>query len=93
MPNKSMLDLHGHPVIEWIFRRAKKARLLDHLVFAIPHSKKDDLLYDFLAGLGANVFRGSEFDLISRFYHAAKEWKAAYCEDLCRLSVRFRFGD
>ena len=83
LPGKSMLDLHGYPVIEWVFRRASKACLLDHLVFAIPKSKKDDPLYDYLSGLGANVFRGDEFDLIDRLYHAATEWKAGYIVRIC----------
>ena len=68
LSNKSLLDLHGYPVIEWVFRRANKARLLDNLVFAIPSSRKDDPLSDCLAGLGTNVFRGDEFNLIDRFY-------------------------
>jgi spore coat polysaccharide biosynthesis protein SpsF len=83
LPKKSMLDLHGHPVIEWVFRRARKARLLDYLVFAIPRSKQDDPLNDFLEGLGANVFRGDEFDLVDRFYFSAKKWKAAYIVRIC----------
>lgn len=83
LPNKSLLDLHGYPVIEWVFHRAQKARLLDCLVFAIPDSKRDDSLNDYLVGIGANVFRGNEFDLTSRFYHAAKEWKASYVVRIC----------
>ena len=76
LPNKSMLSLHGDPVVKWVFHRVGKARLLDDLVFAIPDVEQDDPLYIFLKGLSANVFRGSELDLIDRFYNAAKEWKA-----------------
>ena len=83
LPKKSMLDLHGKPVVEWVFRRSKKSILLDNLVFAIPDSKKDDPLYDHLAGINANVFRGNEFDLINRFYLAAREWKAEYIVRIC----------
>ena len=76
LPNKSMLSLHGNPVVKWVFYRASKAQLLDALVFAIPDIEQDDPLSVFLMGLSANVFRGSELDLIDRFYNAAKEWKA-----------------
>ena len=71
-----MLSLHGNPVVKWVFYRASKAQLLDALVFAIPDIEQDDPLFVFLMGLSANVFRGSELDLIDRFYNAAKEWKA-----------------
>jgi len=76
LPNKSMLYLHGHPVIEWIFQRASMAREIDRLVFAIPQTGKDNPLACYLKTLGANLFRGSESDLIERFYEAAKKWQA-----------------
>jgi spore coat polysaccharide biosynthesis protein SpsF len=76
LPNKSMLSLHGYPIVEWVFRRASEARLQDCLVFAIPHSKKDDPLFSFLKSLNANIFRGSEFDLIDRFYGVALKYQA-----------------
>lgn len=83
LPNKSMLDLHGYPVIEWVFRRARLAQEIDELVFAIPESKKDDQLYNCLINLGANVFRGDEFDLIGRFYNTAKNWHATDIVRIC----------
>ena len=76
LPKKSMLSLHESPVVNWVFYRASKAQLLDALVFAIPDIEQDDPLAVFLMGLSANVFRGSELDLIDRFYNAAKEWNA-----------------
>ena len=76
LPNKSMLYLHGHPVIEWIFQRASMAREIDRLVFAIPQTGKDNPLACYLKTLGANLFRGSESDFIERFYEAAKKWQA-----------------
>lgn len=77
LPNKSMLSLHGVPLVEWVFHRVSKSRLLDDLVFAIPDIKEDDSLALFLNGLSAKVFRGSEMDLIDRFYNVAKEWKVS----------------
>ena len=62
LPNKSMLSFHGDPVVKWVFHRARKARMLNDLVFAIPDVEQDDPLYIFLKGLSANVFRGSELD-------------------------------
>jgi spore coat polysaccharide biosynthesis protein SpsF len=76
LPNKTMLSLHGHPVIEWVFRRISRAEFPDCLVFAIPDTSQNDLLADFLKSLSANVYRGNELDLLDRFYHSAKKWKA-----------------
>jgi spore coat polysaccharide biosynthesis protein SpsF len=84
LPNKSMLYLHGFPVIEWVLRRAGKADRIDKLIFAIPDSKENDSLNFYLEFLGANVFRGSEIDLVDRFYGAACEWKA---KNIVRISA------
>jgi len=78
LPNKSMLLLHGYPIVEWVFRRTAKAQLLDDIGFAIPDIDRDDRLAVFLKGLSVDLFRGSELDLIGRFYHASKEWGATH---------------
>lgn len=74
LPNKSMLHLHGHPLIEWVFHRASKAKLVDKLIFAIPATVKDDVLAYYLRHRGALLFRGSESDVLDRVYCAVKEW-------------------
>lgn len=76
LPNKSMLSLRGDPLVKWVFHRVSKSRLLDGLVFAIPDVEADDSLAVFLNGLCAKVYRGSELDLIDRFYNVAKKWQA-----------------
>ena len=72
LPGKMMLDLHGQPVINWVFKRVKKAKKLSGIVFALPDSSADDCLAKHLHGLGAVVFRGEETDVVDRFYQAAK---------------------
>lgn len=83
LSNKSLLHLHGYPVIEWIFRRIKRACLLDETVFAIPTTEQDDPLYFYLTSLGANVYRGHELDLIDRFYGAAMQYGAPSIVRIC----------
>ena len=53
LPGKMMLDLHGQPVINWVFKRVKKAKKLSGIVFALPDTSADDCLAKHLHGLGA----------------------------------------
>ena len=53
------------------------------IVFATTDNKFDDELYNFLLKLGANVFRGSEFDLLDRYYNAAKQFKSTHFVRMC----------
>jgi spore coat polysaccharide biosynthesis protein SpsF len=84
LPAKMMLYLHGHPVIEWVVRRISAARRLDDVVVAIPDTPLDDVLHDFLSNtLHANVFRGSEQDVLGRFVAAGKAYGADQVVRVC----------
>lgn len=72
MPNKMMLWLHGFPVIEWVYRRASQAKLVKQVIFALPENSNDDILENYLTRLGAQVFRGSETDVVTRYWGAAR---------------------
>jgi spore coat polysaccharide biosynthesis protein SpsF len=72
LPNKMLLHLHGYPIIEWVYRRVSQSKRLDKVIFALPDNERDDLLAWYLESIGAAVFRGSEADLVDRYYMAAK---------------------
>jgi len=72
LPNKMMLWLHGLPVVEWVFRRVTMAKEIDQIVFALPDTNTNDVLAQYLVGIGAVVFRDSETDVLGRCYRAAR---------------------
>ena len=76
LPNKMLLFLHGYPICEWVFKRVQQAKTVDQIIFALPNSKDNDILAWYLESIGANVYRGSEIDLVDRYYKAAKLYKA-----------------
>lgn len=73
LPNKMLLWLHGYPICEWVFRRVKKAEKIDQVIFAIPRTKSNDVLARYLQSIGATVFRGSETNLVERYFQAAEQ--------------------
>ena len=83
LPNKSLLKLHGYPICEWVYIRLKKSKLLDEILFAIPETKENDILYNFLKSKNISVYRGSEHDVLDRFYNAAKENNADIVIRIC----------
>ena len=83
LPNNMLLYMHGYPICEWVFRRVMQARYLDMVVFAIPNGKKDDVLAWYLQSKGANVLRGSEHDLVDRYYKVAKHVDADQIVRVC----------
>ena len=83
LPNKMLLSLHGHPIVEWVFRRVSLAKKIDRVLFAIPETGENDLLEDFLNSIGAEVFRGDENDLVDRYCRAANFVQAEYVVRIC----------
>jgi len=73
LPAKMLLSLHGKPIIEWVVRRVQKSKLLDDIVVAIPDTEKDEVLANYLKKLGVKVFKGSENNVLNRFYESVKD--------------------
>ncbi len=71
LANKTMLHFHGFPICEWVYKRVSKSKKLDSVIFAIPDNETDDILEFYLDSLGAKVIRGSEDDVVDRFYNVA----------------------
>ena len=71
LPNKMMLLLHGHPIIEWVLKRVRGAKLLDDVIVAIPDTWENDLLAKYLVKLQAHVYRGSKDDVLKPIYEAS----------------------
>lgn len=71
LPGKSLMDLAGAPVVGRILERVKRCRRVDEIVLAIPDSSADDPLAELAREYQAPVYRGSEHDLVERYYQAA----------------------
>tara|TARA_Y100000590_G_C15696621_1_gene1005363 strand:+ start:66 stop:2246 length:2181 start_codon:yes stop_codon:yes gene_type:complete len=76
-PNKVIQKIGNLTIVELILKRLKKSKLIDEIVFAIPSNKKNEKLYELLKRLNTNIFRGSENNVIDRFFKAAKKFKAS----------------
>ncbi|MFZ5589812.1 MAG: aminotransferase class III-fold pyridoxal phosphate-dependent enzyme [Pseudomonadota bacterium] len=71
-PGKVMCPIKGVPMIELLLRRLAKAKRIDQIVLATSDDSRDQPLADHVRGLGYEVFRGSENDVLDRYYQAAK---------------------
>ena len=72
-PGKVLEDLSGHPVLWQVVNRVRKARSLDKVVVATTAETVDDPIARFCEQEGIGCFRGSEPDVLDRFYRAARE--------------------
>jgi spore coat polysaccharide biosynthesis protein SpsF len=78
LPGKSLMHLAGTPLVGRVLERIKSATKIDELILAIPDSSENDPLQRLAKSYGVSVFRGSEIDLVDRYYNAAKNFSCKY---------------
>jgi len=73
LPNKIMLDLAGKPVLWHVIERCKKAGV-GKVIVVTSTNEIDNVIADFCEKNNYLYFRGSEEDVLDRYYQAAKKF-------------------
>lgn len=76
LPNKVFLDLEGRPLIWHVFDRIKDSKFINQFILATTDNKKDDELESWAFDNKISIYRGSENNVLDRYYQAAKCFKA-----------------
>lgn len=76
LPGKVMMPLGGQPVLQWVIDALKKVKEIDEVVLATSTLPQDDVISDYCLDSGIICFRGSEADVLDRFYNCALQRKA-----------------
>lgn len=76
LPDKVMRKLAGITVLEHVLRRCQAIRGIDEVICATTDTAETDLIAAEAARIGVTVFRGSEPDVLDRYYRAASAARA-----------------
>ncbi len=77
LPGKSLAEIEKRPMLWHVIQRVKRARLVDRVVVATSTAPADDVIENMCRENGVRCYRGSEDDVLDRFYHAARAEKSA----------------
>jgi len=72
LPGKVLMDLGGETVLARVVGRLRRARLVDETMVATTDSDIDDSVVRECQRLNVSFFRGSETDVLDRYYQAAR---------------------
>ena len=75
-PGKILKKVMGRPLLEYQIERLNKVKNVDDVVIATTTNEKDTPVQELCDALKCSYFRGSESDVLSRFYGAAEEFNA-----------------
>ncbi|MDD5593360.1 MAG: glycosyltransferase family protein [Candidatus Margulisbacteria bacterium] len=72
LPGKVMKEILGRPLLFYSLERLKRIAAVDKIVVATTTEPADQAIYDYARELGVESFRGSEDDVLDRYYQAAR---------------------
>lgn len=78
LPGKVLMKAKGKPLLEWQLRQISTCKTLGEVVIATTTNVQDDPIVDLAREMGFNCFRGSEFDVLDRYYQAAVTFNASH---------------
>ncbi|HVN15096.1 MAG TPA: glycosyltransferase family protein [Anaerolineales bacterium] len=76
LPGKILADIAGQPMLQRVFIRTSRSAAVNETVFATTTDSTDDPVAEYCDFSGIPFTRGSLYDVLDRYYQAAKESKA-----------------
>ncbi|NWF64345.1 MAG: glycosyltransferase family protein [Chloroflexi bacterium] len=76
LPGKILANIGGQPMLSRVYVRTARAKTLDEVIFATTTDASDDPVAEYCDFSGIPFTRGSLYDVLDRYYQAAKEAKA-----------------
>ncbi len=76
LPGKVLLDIAGQAMLGRVIPRTSRARGVDGVLVATTSDLSDDPVAAYCQGRSIAYIRGSQFDVLDRYYRAAQQAKA-----------------
>lgn len=76
LPGKILKTVLDKPLLMYQLQRLKKCTTLDEIIIATTTNQIDDAVVEFCEDLNVSYYRGSEEDVLARYYEAAKKYEA-----------------
>ena len=76
LPGKILADIVGQPMLQRVFIRTSRSATVTEIIFATTIDASDDPVAEYCDFSGIPCMRGSQFDVLDRYYKTAKQAKA-----------------
>ncbi|MCP3028398.1 cytidylyltransferase domain-containing protein [Halobacillus sp. A5] len=76
LPGKVLKRVMDRPLLDFQLERIRMSALLDEIIIATTTKPEDDVLAEFAQNHSIQVYRGSEQDVLSRYFEAAQYYGA-----------------
>ena len=77
-PNKILKKINDESLLEIHLERILKSKMIDELIVATTVDKKDDAIVDICNAMQLQYYRGSENNVLDRFYQAVIDRRSIF---------------
>jgi len=83
LPGKILLPVLNKPLLWYQIERLRSVKSVQQIIIATTDNETDEPIVKFCETMGLPYYRGSENDVLARYYHAATKYK---CESIVRIT-------
>lgn len=76
LPGKIMMSVRNKPLLHYVINQVLQSKKINKIIIATTNSSQDDQIVKFVDSYGIEVFRGSEEDVLDRYYQCAKKYNS-----------------
>ena len=76
LPGKVLMEVNDRPLLAYQLDRISKSKKLDKVIVATSTLERDNAIENFCKDYGVDCYRGSENDVMSRYYDCAKKYNS-----------------
>jgi len=73
-PGKIMMTVKNRPIIDYVITQLQYSKNIEQIVIATTNNQIDDILIEYAKKKLIPIFRGSEEDVLDRYYNCAKKF-------------------
>ena len=78
LPGKVLMEVMGRPLLSYQMERLRFSKMIDKIIIATTVNKEDDPVIDLAQKEGLAFYRGSEDDVLDRYYQTAKKYNVKH---------------
>src|SRR5688500_18994964 len=78
LPGKVLKQINGEPLLKIHLDRLKQSKMISEIVVATTELQTDEIIYKSALNWGFKSFRGSEKDVLDRYYKASKQFNPTW---------------
>lgn len=87
LPGKVLMNISGKPVLAHVIDRLNQSKYINQVIVATSNDAENDAILDLCDSKNILCFRGSEEDVLDRFYQACKKFGVNSEDILVRITA------